>query len=233
MRRVVATLLIGMAATPLWAEGQSTMRYDVKLLGIRAGIIEIAANVTDRAYAARTHFRTAGVVGVLKRVRADVSVQGRVKAGRLRPQDYSEAIDDGVRVTNVEVRFEPGAPRLVSGDVGSEAPAADTSALSDAIDPLTLLYVALRDQPRDELCQFEADVFDGHRHARITLKNREDAGPAITCNGHYRRIDGYSDDERRNRNVSISVTYEPTGEMMRAERVAFDTRLGPAVMIRR
>lgn len=231
--RLIATLLAGLAATPLWADDQSSMLFDVKLLGLRAGIIEIAANITDSAYAARTRFRTAGLVGALKRVRADVSVQGRVTDGALRPRDYSEAIDDGQRVTNVEVRFSPGNPRLVSGDTGSSAPPADTSRLDDAIDPLTLLYMALRDQPRDGLCRFEADVFDGHRHARITLKNRRQQGEAVTCSGSYRRVAGYSDSEHRNRNVSISVTYVPAGEVMRAERVTFDTRLGPAVMDRR
>ena len=232
MRLILAMLLV-ICATSVAADGASSMRFDVRLLGLRAGSIEIAANVSPKAYAARTRFRTAGVVGVLKQVRADVSVQGRVARGRLRPNSYSEAIDDGRRVTNVEVRFHPGKPRLISGDTGSSAPPADTSRLGDAIDPLTLLYVALRDQPRDQVCKFEADVFDGHRHAFISLRNRQVAGQTITCNGSYRRMSGYSDDEQKSRNVAISVTYVPTGDVMRAERVAFDTRLGPAVMDRR
>lgn len=231
--RILLILLAGMAASPLSADGASSMLFDVRLLGLRAGVVEIGANVTAKAYAARTRFHTAGMVGVLKRVHADVAVTGRVTDGRLRPQDYSEAIDDGHRATNVQVRFSPGRPRLISGDTGSSAPPADTSALQDAIDPLTLLYVTLRDQPPDHVCQFEADVFDGHRHARITLKDRHANGSTITCNGFYRRIAGYGSDERENRNVAISVTYVQAGDMMRAERVAFDTRLGPAVMNRR
>lgn len=231
--RLLPVVLLALLATPAAAADQSSMRFEVRLLGLKAGIIEIAANVTASAYAARTQFRTAGVVGALKQVRADVSVQGRVAGDTLKPQSYSEAIDDGSRVTNVKVRFAPGQPRLISGDTGSSAPPADTSKLANAIDPLTLLYVALRDQPRDEVCRFEADVFDGHRHARITLKNRTPAGEAITCNGSYRRVSGYSDNEREKRNVGISVTYVPVGDVMRAERVAFDTKLGPAVMDRR
>jgi len=209
------------------------MRFDVSLLGLRAGVIEIAANVTETAYAARSRFHTAGLVGMFKSLRADISVQGRIRDDMLRPYDYSEAIDDGYRVTNVEVRFEPGYPRLVSGDTGSSAPAADASRLDGAIDPLTLLYVALRDQPRDEVCRFQADVFDGHRHAVITLTDRQETGDGITCNGSYRRVSGYTDGERSNRRVAISVLYRPAGDVMRADRVAFDTRLGPAVMNRR
>ncbi|WP_422033148.1 DUF3108 domain-containing protein [Roseovarius sp.] len=231
--RLLIVGFLALLAGAAQAADQSSMRFEVRLLGLKAGMIEIAANVTDRAYAARTQFRTAGVVGALKQVRADVSVQGRVAGGALKPQTYSEAIDDGSRVTNVKVQFAPGKPRLLSGDTGSSAPPADTSNLTNAIDPLTLLYVALRDQPRAEVCRFEADVFDGHRHARITLTGRQPSGDIITCNGSYRRVSGYSDRERENRNVSISVVYVPAGDVMRAERVAFDTKLGPAVMDRR
>lgn len=233
MRLTFLVLLACLATAARAGEDQSSMRFDVRLLGLHAGVMEIAARETDSAYAARSRFRTAGLVGVLKRVRADVSVQGRVAQGRLKPHDYSEAIDDGQRVTNVEVRFAPGEPRLLSGDTGSSAPPADTSRLSDAIDPLTLLYLALRDQPRDKVCRFSADVFDGHRHAEIALNQRREQGEAITCTGHYRRVSGYGDSERENRHVSITVQYEPNGSGMRAERVEFDTRLGPAVMDRR
>ena len=86
---------------------------------------------------------------------------------------------------------------------------------------------------RDRVCRFQADVYDGHRHAVITLKGRQPNGSTITCNGSYRRVAGYSDSEREKRNVGISVTYVPAGDVMRAERVAFDTKLGPAVMDRR
>jgi hypothetical protein len=232
--RLTLLALLGCMATPVPAVAdQSAMRFDVRVLGLHAGVIDIAARQTDSAYAARTRFRTAGLVGVLKRIRADVSVQGRVVRGRLKPRAYSEAIDDGRTVTDVEVRFAPGRPRLVSGDTGSSAPPADTARLADAIDPLTLLYRVLREQPRDAVCRFSADIFDGHRHAEISLEERQDRGAAITCNGHYRRVSGYGDDDSETRNVSITLEYVPNGDGMRAERVEFDTRLGPAVMERR
>ncbi|MCZ7677056.1 MAG: DUF3108 domain-containing protein [Roseovarius sp.] len=231
--RAAIVLVLCCLATPAAAGERTSMRFDLRLLGLRAGVIEIAANVTETAYAARSQFKTAGLIGVFKRLRADISVQGTVVGGSLRPREYTEAIDDGHRVTDVRVHFAPGQPRLVSGDTGSSAPPANTAALNGAIDPLTLLLVALRDQPRNEVCRFSADVFDGHRHAVITLKEHQDEGAAIVCTGAYRRVAGYSDSERRGSKVGISVTYVPAGAMMRAERVAFDTRLGPAVMERR
>lgn len=226
-------LLCGLFAAPAWAGGPSSMTFDVRLLGLRAGIIEIAASMSNGAYSARSRFHSAGLIGILKRIRADVAVRGTVRDGKLVPRTYTEAIDNGRRVTNVEVAFSPGRPRLVAGDPGSSAPPADTSRLRQAIDPLTLLYLALRDQTAEEVCHVEADVFDGHRHARFVLNRKQEAGRTVTCNGSYRRIAGYGKDEEEHRNVPVSVTYVWSGEVMRAERVAFDTRLGPAVMERR
>ncbi len=230
---LILILLWGALASPMRADERSPLSFDLRLLGLRAGIVEIAASISDTAYAARSRFRSAGLLSILRSVHADVTVRGLVRGGRLQPQEYTEAIDDGRRTTNVEVRFYPGLPRLLSGDPGSSAPPADTSRLRHALDPLTVLYLALRDQDPEQLCRIEADVFDGHRHARFVLNQRQDTDEAVTCNGSYRRIAGYGEGERESRIVPISVTYVRTGQIMRAERVAFDTRLGPAVMQRR
>ena len=232
MRLILAFAMLAMAA-PLWAEEQSTLRYDVRLLGARVGIMTIAAIEKDNYYAAHSKFQTSGIVGALRHVSADVTVQGRVSGGTLKPHDYVEAIDDGSRVTNVQVRFSPGTPKLVSGDVGSSAPPAKPASLRQAIDPLTVLYAALRDQPRDEVCRFEADVFDGHRLARIALNRPKAQGDGVVCYGFYRRVAGYSKSERSSRQVAISVNYEPAGATMRAERVWVETKYGPAVMQRK
>lgn len=231
LMRLVLMALITLMALPLKAEEQTNMRYDVRLLGARVGVMTIAATEKNGYYAARSRFSTAGIVGALKSLSADVSVQGRVAGSMLRPQAYSEEIHDGSRVSNVKVRFWPGTPRLMEGDPGSDAPPARPASLGAALDPLTVLYAALRDQPRDTLCRFSADVFDGHRLARLALTQPAPQGERVTCHGFYRRLEGYGD-ERQNRNVPVSVEYEPAGGEMRAARVRVETKYGPAVMYR-
>lgn len=208
------------------------MSYDVRLLGARVGVMTIAATEKGGYYSARSRFSTAGIVGALRRVNADVAVQGRVAGDSLKPRDYSEEINDGSRFTNVKVQFSPGTPKLVEGDAGSDAPPARPASLSDAIDPLTTLYAALRDQPRDGICRLEADVFDGHRLARFALTQPQPQGDTVTCNGFYRRLEGYEKDGKEDRNVPISVDYEPAGQQMRAARVRVETKYGLAVMQR-
>ncbi|MEQ9260314.1 MAG: DUF3108 domain-containing protein [Roseovarius sp.] len=230
--RLALTALIALLALPVEAEEQTTMRYDVRLLGARVGVMTIAATEKNGYYAARSRFSTAGIVGALKSLSADVSVQGRVAGDALRPQAYSEEIHDGSRVSNVKVRFAPGTPRLMEGDPGSDAPPANPASLGAAIDPLTVLYAALRDQPRAEVCRFSADVFDGHRLARLALTRPAPEGERVTCHGFYKRLEGYGND-RENRNVPVSVEYEPVGGEMRAARVRVETKYGMAVMDRR
>ena len=224
-----------MAAPVPAVADESAMRFDLRLLGLHAGVVDIAARQTDSAYAARSRFRTAGIVGLFRRLRADVTVQGRVTPAGLRPLSYSEAIDDGDRVTDAEVRFAPGPPRLVSGETGSDAPPVDRARLRDALDPLTGLLLALRDQPRAGLCRLSAEVFDGQRLARLVLDRRQAQGEAVLCHGAYQRLAGYDDDDEkgRSRRVPLTIEYRPRKGLMRAEQVAFDTRYGPAVMARR
>jgi hypothetical protein len=117
------------------AEQHEVLRYDVRLLGARVGVITIAATERGSAYAARSQFATAGLVGALKKMSADVSVQGLIRNGELAPRDYAEEINDGDRYTKVKVRFAPGTPTLVRAIPGSSAPPARASSLRQRARP--------------------------------------------------------------------------------------------------
>ncbi|MEL7281602.1 MAG: DUF3108 domain-containing protein [Pseudomonadota bacterium] len=233
MKRLWLAALMVCVAVPSLAE-QSSMSFDVRLLGARVGIFSIAANESRGGYSARSKFTTVGLVGALKRMEADVTVQGRVAGGRMMPVNYNEAIDDGTRVTDVVVKFAPGLPRLVSGDTGSKAAPATGSALSGALDPLTGVYVLLKDQdPSDVTCKFSANIYDGHRLARIDLIRAETRGDGKTCHGTYRRVSGYSSSESRSKVVPLAIDYVPHDDRLRAAQVRVETRYGPAVVKRR
>ena len=233
LRRLMLVGAMICSALPLWAE-QSSMSFDVRVLGARVGIFSIAATETGGGYAARSRFTTVGLVGAIKKMEADVSVQGRVAGSRMQPVNYNEAIDDGTRVTDVVVKFAPGLPRLVSGDVGSKSPPATGQKLARAIDPLTGVYILLRDQePADVTCQFSADIYDGHRLARIALTRGELHSNGKTCHGTYRRLSGYSNSESRKRAVPLAIDYVSYGGVFRADQVRVETRYGAAVAKRR
>ncbi|WP_306151890.1 DUF3108 domain-containing protein [Roseovarius sp. MMSF_3281] len=226
-------LVLWMLAAPVAAQEKTAILYDVHLIGAKIGEVTIAGTQANGSYAARSRFRTTGIVKALKRMRGDVSVKGRVAGQDHTPGQYSETINDGKRFTDVKVRFEGKPPRLISGDPDSHATPADTSGLRNALDPLTALYLILRDQPRDGLCRFRRDVYDGHRHARLSLGSPRPKQDRVTCAGEYRRLSGYTASERKERRIPFTVHYEAKSGDMLATRVDIQTKYGKAVLLRR
>ncbi len=131
------------------------------------------------------------------------------------------------------VQFSPGTPRLISGDTGSSAPPASADSLGQAIDPLTGLVILLRDQTEEITCDFSADIYDGHRLARIELNRAEPRGDGVICHGSYRRVSGYTSSESRSRQVPLSISYVSHQGGYRADRVRVETRYGAAVVKQR
>jgi hypothetical protein len=226
-------IVLWMLAASVAAEEKTAILYDVQLIGAKVGEITIAGNQANGRYAARSQFATTGIVKALKDMHGDVSVKGRVAGRDHTPGQYSETINDGKRFTDVKVRFEGKAPKLISGNPDSRAEPADTSSLRSALDPLTALYLILRNQPRDGLCQFRRDVFDGHRHARLSLGSPRPKQDRVTCAGEYRRIDGYTSSEKKERRIPFTVLYEAEAGDMLVTRVDIQTKYGKAVLHRR
>lgn len=233
LRIVLPFLAAALCTAPALAQQQWSAVYDVKLLGAKVGEMSVAGNETGNSYSARSRFATVGAVGALKRVRFDLTAKGRKTGHRFAPQSYNENIDDGWRISKMNVGFPGGVPKLLSGTSGSSAPPADTSRLRGALDPLTALYAALRDQETGALCRLDADIFDGHRHARFGLTGRTAEGETVTCHGEYRRIAGYSSSGKRKQRYRVAVQYEPHGALMRATEVRVQTMYGNVLLHRR
>jgi hypothetical protein len=226
-------IVLWMLAAPVAAQEKTAIFYDVRLIGAKIGEITIAGDQANGRYAARSQFRTTGVVKALKDMHGDVSVKGEVTGQDHTPGQYSETINDGKRFTDVKVRFDGKPPKLISGDPDSRAAPADTSNLRSALDPMTALYLILRNQPRDGLCQFKSDVFDGHRHARLSLGSPRPKQDRVTCAGEYRRLSGYTSSEKKERRIPFRVLYKADEGEMLATRVDIQTKYGKAVLIRR
>lgn len=229
----LAALLTALGATTALADS-SQARYDVRLIGAKVGEMAMASSESASRYSTRARFATTGAVGALKQARFDLSSKGRKSGTRFIPQSYTEVTSEGRRSTNLRIAFSGGVATQVTGDTGSSAPAVNPRSLPSALDPLTALYAALRDQAPSEVCSLNADVYDGHRHARLTLTRRAALdGGRVQCSGRYQRIAGYSDRELRHRTAPVSVIYVPTGTAMRAETVIVRTRYGKVSMHRR
>ena len=208
-------------------------RFAVQLLGVRIGQLEMSGGAGGGAYAARARFRTTGAAGLLARVRFDLAADGAtggaVADGGLVPAHYSEDMHTGRRRS--ASRLE--AARGLLAPVGNRGTAAAPAPPPGALDPMTALFAALRDQPEAALCRLDAPVFDGERHTRIRLTGRAVTADGIACSGTFSRVSGYSAGElAERRHFPLSVTYRRQGRLWRAMAAEVRTLHGKVRLVR-
>ncbi len=229
MKRFVFALLAAIAlALPARAQEQPlTARFAVRLLGVKVGEIAFNGALDARRYTASAQLRTTGLAGALKQVHFLLSASGLRDGPRFAPERYSEEMDTGRRQSQASLRFAGGVARVSGGAV----PAAQHRG---AVDPLTVLLLVLRDQPRDGLCQLRQRVFDGERLSELVLLERRAEGDDVVCEGRFRRLAGYSPEEMAERQqFPLRVTYAPEVGAMRAVRARVETIYGSVDLIRR
>ncbi|MEM8804254.1 MAG: DUF3108 domain-containing protein [Pseudomonadota bacterium] len=222
-------LLIGSEA---WAETIHS-RYDVRVIGVKVGEMAMASSETHNRYSTRARFATTGAVSTISNASFDISTKGRITGRGYVPQSYREVTNEGRHSTNVKISYSSGIATKVTGDTGGRVAPVDPSKMRDALDPLTTLYLALRAQPASKACSLNTDVYDGQRHARLTLTEQEYTAGGVRCAGFYRRIAGYSSSSKKNTRVPVSVTYSTQGDMLYAQLVTVDTRYGKVTLHRR
>ncbi|MEX0348201.1 MAG: DUF3108 domain-containing protein [Paracoccaceae bacterium] len=217
-----------------WAQ-HTEGQYDVRALGAKVGDLALSGTITDGRYAVASRFETSGLVNALSGVQFQLKANGRVNDGTFQPRNYVEEMNTGRRQSNERLTYTGGVARSDDADPGPKSEHAVTDAeQKGALDPLTALFVVMRDQPAKGLCDLTQRVFDGKRLTEIEMLRRTEAGPLITCHGVFRRVAGYSpEDLKRKRDFEFTTTYAPAGDLMRLVEVRADTLFGPATVIRR
>ncbi len=232
---LLAPLLL-CAAVGLPHAGQAnseTQKWSVHAFGFKVGELDVATQQTKSTFAGKGSFYTTGLAGALRRIRFTVQSQGAVRGSKIAPARYDGFIDTGKRVSETTLTFTGTVPRKTAGAQTPAAPITDT-AKRGAVDPMTMMWLTLRDQDADQLCTLDQTQFDGTRLVRITLKSRQNGDGKVTCAGTYDRIGGYSAEELAELKTSpLSIVYTPEGDQWRASEVHLTSRHGKAKLFRR
>ncbi|MCC6304949.1 MAG: DUF3108 domain-containing protein [Rhodobacteraceae bacterium] len=236
---MLVILLAGTAA----GERRDVARFDVYLGGFRVGRVSLEASEDAGRYEAAARIESAGLAGFLRRVRYDARAEGRVEDGRHLPSRYEEDADTGRRQSRAVMDYAGGVPHLVEyrSDRTSErrGEPLDPATQGGTLDPMTALYLALRDVAPGELCGLDVELFDGRRRSRMwhtgAREAAADAAGAVTCAGEYRRIEGFTLRDMGERDsFPFRVTYRPeAGGRMAVDLVRVETLYGLATMVRR
>ena len=225
-----AALILSLA-TPAIAE--ETQNWSAHAFGIKVGELNVHMQEDTRTYTGSATFQTTGLAGVLARIRFDIKTSGTREQLIYAPHTYSGDIDTGRRQSRTAVDFSRPLPRKTKGDQTPASPIPD-KALKGAIDPLTMLWLTLKDRPAETLCTLKQRQFDGTRLVEITLTTRETRKSRVICSGTYHRLGGYSAEELREMPVTpLSVIYEPHGALWRPTKLGLRSHHGPATLVRR
>lgn len=216
MRRVLSVVLIlwTMALAMPAHAGTAQVTFETRLYGLPVGRMVLANNSNGSAYAAKGHFRTTGLAGLLARVRFTMNARGVGDELNLRPRSYSEDLDTGYRTAVASVEFGAGDRR---------------------IDPLTALIAALLDRNAASGCAFDGKTFDGTRTMTIRVWPAAEAEAGnLTCAGKLTRVSGYSAEDMADWvEFPFSVKFERDGDRLVVQRADIDTIHGKVALIRR
>ncbi len=229
-------------ASPAPAERLDEGLYDVHLGGFRVGLVALTGYQNATRYRAEARIESAGLAGLVRRVRYDALSEGAVVAGRFTPLRYEEDADTGRRQSRSVMEYEGGVPRIVhyesNRDAGDRGAPLDPASQGGTLDPMTALYLMLRDATGGEICRLAFEMFDGRRRSRVQF-DAAAAAPgedgSLTCPGEYRRIEGFALRDMGEMQVfPFEVTYDPpAGGQRRVKRVRIETLYGTAVLLRR
>lgn len=234
---------IGMVAVALCAAGAAAAQttdsasFDLRIRGLGAGSLVFSGVQEGSGYAVNGKLESGGLLGMLKRVRYDATVQGRVGSGGYVPGRYSEMADTGKRQSRAVMGYRAGVPQVTEYQPAREPRSYDVDPATQGgtVDPLTALYATLRDVDAGQECNRSLQIFDGRRRTELVLGAPQATGAGVSCAGEFRRVAGYSaDDMAEKTRFPFTLSYAPVeGGRMRVVEVATDTLYGRATLTRR
>lgn len=231
--------LIVSAVFSLWA-GMALAesgQFTASLAGIKAGSIAYSATETGGRYRVQGAARAGGLAGAFFDFSMEASAQGAVQGNRYRPEIYELTGQDGGKFRTTRFRYRKGAPEVSQEPKRSaSAHGANPAAQAGTLDPMTVIYAMLRDRPKDLMCKLNADFFDGQRRANIRyVRLTPLKGGKYLCEGEYRRLQGFSPKEMREKSYwPVSVFYAPLSDgRYRVSELRFHTNFGAVRLGRR
>ncbi len=237
MHRLLLSTLLWLLAAAAGAQTTQTATFDLRLGGLKAGVLSLSGVEDGRQYSAAVRAVSTGLARMVSEVGYEARATGRMTDGRFVPSRYQENAKTGERVSRAVMEYLRGVPQVKSYDPPQEARPTDVDPATQGgtVDPMTAIWAVLRDAPRDGLCRLDLAVFDGRRASRVTLSGARAEGDRILCAGEYRRVSGFSEaDLRRRTRFPFTLVYAPAdGGLYGVVRVEIETLYGTASLDRR
>ena len=228
-------LALSLAAPAALGAQEADAAYDFYISGIKAGELRLSSELTGDRYTAATNMAAAGVVGVFADFYFRGTSSGRLDGnGGVVPQQFVARSKSNRAERETRIDWRDGTPVEVSVEPPRES-SPDPAAQSGTLDPVSALYLLMRDAPRDTICDKVVEVFDGSRRSRLTLAAPRSQGNELVCDGRFARIEGEAHSmSSPDREYPFSLVYRDVGDgNAEMHRIESPTRFGKAVVERR
>ncbi len=219
-------------------EVQESGQFDLITTGITAATMDFTARQQGDSYAVTARFASTGLLALLRRVRFEASSTGRIVDSAPRPARYAARAEVGRRSGETVMDYTDGLPQ-VSVDNPPRAPAdwqIDAATQAGTVDPISALFVTLRDAAPGAECRRAFRMFDGRRATELVVgPSRPGEDGALLCDGEYRRIAGYPPEDMAERTrfpFTLRLMPMPDGTL-RVMEVTMDSLIGRARLVRR
>ena len=236
-RFAIVALVAAQCSVADAADRTEVAQFDISIRGLSAATLSLGAAVEAKTYAANGTLKSSGVLGFFRKIRYDAQVAGRLSGKRFIPSRYVENADTGKRQSQAVMGYVAGTPQVKSYSPPRppSEDGIDPRTQGGTVDPLTALYAVLRDLPASEACNLHIILFDGRRRSQVVLAPPDTKAENITCQGEYRRLDGFSaKDMAEKTRFPFFLTYGPAdGGMVHVTEILVDTLYGKGRMIRR
>lgn len=235
IQRIAALLLAGIGLVgPACAD---QLAFDLLFPGKIAGRLDLDVQSGADNYDVRAQLRSDPPFGATAPLIYSAASSGRITDRGPVPVRFSAVLSSGRRQSDSAVDFAASLPR-VARDLPALPPApgdVNPDLIGGATDPVTALFIILRDQPISEVCTLKAYLFDGRRLSQVVLFQPQIADGEVACRGEYRRLKGFSPDEMTERQrFAFSLIYRAAGPgLVRLAEARGETLYGPARLKRR
>lgn len=239
---LAALLIVALPHAPAPAQEAAPQmdggEYDLVTTGITAATLGYSARQEGDRYVVTARFASTGLLALLRRVRFEATSEGRITEGTPLPDRYAAQAEVGRRSGQTVVEYTDGTPQLTVDEPPRE-PAEwhiDAATQTGTVDPISALFVTLRDAVPGTECNRAFRMFDGRRATELTVgPSRPGAEGTLTCDGEYRRVAGYPPEDMAERTrFPFTLTLTPTADgRLRVVEVTMDSLIGKARLIRR
>ena len=224
--------------TVVYASKSNTAVFSLKIKGLNVGTLSFLGTHDDNNYTISGELKSGGIFKFINKQRYKATTAGTLINSYFKPVIYTELRNKKGKKSSAKLTYKNGIPQIREYDPPRQIKVntIDPNTQGGTVDPLTALYVTLRDNNSLEPCQLKLEVFDGKRKSQVRLfpdlKKREDL---IMCIGEYKRVAGFSKkDMEEKTSFLFNIFYKKTREYQYSvKKLVIETVYGTAVLTRK